>query len=59
MEEGQREGPRRASAGEGEVGSAATRLVGPPHPPRSRRPAGGEALKLETDVSILPAGSGA
>ncbi len=39
---GEREGPRRDRAGEGEVGGAANRLVGPPHPALSPRPAGGE-----------------
>jgi hypothetical protein len=39
---GERAGPRRDSAGEGEVGSAANSLIGPPHPSLSPRPAGGE-----------------
>ena len=39
---GEREGPRRNRAGEGEVGSAANCLIGPPHPSLSPRPAGGE-----------------
>jgi CelD/BcsL family acetyltransferase involved in cellulose biosynthesis len=39
---GEREGPRRDSAWEGEVGSAADWCDGPPHPALSPRPAGGE-----------------
>src|SRR5205823_11746776 len=39
---GEREGPGRDRAGEGEVGSAANRFVGSPHPALSPRPAGGE-----------------
>jgi hypothetical protein len=39
---GEREGPRRDSAGEGEVGSAANFLIDPPHRSLSPRPAGGE-----------------
>ena len=38
---GEREGPV-AQRREGEVGDAAYRLVGPPHPSLSPRPAGGE-----------------
>src|SRR5438477_5082042 len=36
---GEREGPAQR---EGEVGGAANRIVGPPHPALSPRPAGGE-----------------
>src|SRR5690349_6150076 len=39
---GEREGPGRVSAREGEVGGAAVRGIGPPHPTLSPRPAGGE-----------------
>src|SRR6266446_4854983 len=39
--QGEREGPRRNSGGEGEVGSAANRAVCPAHPPLSPRPAAG------------------
>ena len=38
---GEREGPN-PQGWEGEVGGATNRLVGPPHPPLSPRPAGGE-----------------
>ena len=43
---GEREGPRRDSAGEGEVGSAVNWCVGPPHPALSPPPAGGEGKRL-------------
>ena len=39
---GEREGPRRDSAGEGEVGDAANCHIGPLTLPSSPRPAGGE-----------------
>jgi hypothetical protein len=38
---GEREGPG-AKRWEGEVGSAADQIIGPPHPTLSPRPAGGE-----------------
>jgi RluA family pseudouridine synthase len=45
---GEREGPRRASAGERELGGAADCLVGLPHPTLSPRPAGGEGKSWAT-----------
>src|SRR5205823_889523 len=46
---GEREGPARASAWEGEVGSAADWGIGPPHPTLSPRPAGAEARMAGDD----------
>ena len=42
---GEREGPS-PQGWEGEVGGAANRVVGPPHPALSPRPAGGEGETL-------------